>query len=302
MRVLSLLVLLVPAVALAGAKTSATNTSGRDKGAWSAGNVIDGKFNTAWQVPGESEGKGEWIELDVPRGEVDKLAIFPGLGRDDESFGDYARVKKLRVDVMALDDDQNPKTVATHSIDVADKAELQVIELPDTKITSELFGGKVRLTIEDIYEGADFPTNLAVSEVAVLMKEFDAKVKVTGSSAPADTAVLLDENAKTVWTAAAGSELTIDMGAYGISSVGFVGANKDAARPKTVEVSVGALSRTTVLVDKPGEAQWAALPTFNGYNGGAMGEVVVKIVDTYPGAKSQDLGISELKARATSLE
>jgi hypothetical protein len=301
MRVLSLLVLLIPAVALAGAKTSATNTSGRDKGAWSAGNAIDGKLNTAWMVPGESENKGEWIELDVPRGEVDKIAIFPGLGRDDESFGDYPRVKKLRVDVMALDDDQNPKTVATHTIDVADKAELQFIDVPDTKVTSELFGGKVRLTIEDVYEGADFP-NAAISEVAVLMKEFDAKVKITGSSAPADTAVLLDENAKTVWTAPAGSELTIDMGAYGISSIGLVGANKDAARAKTVEVSVGALSRTTVLTDKPGEAQWAALPTFNGYNGGAMGEIVVKIVDTYPGAKSQDLGISELKARATSLE
>lgn len=301
MRVLPLLVLLLPSVALAGAKVSAANTSGRDKGAWSAGNAIDGKTNTAWMVPGESDNKGEWIELDVPKGEVDKIVIFPGLGRDEESFGDYPRVKKLRIDIMALDDDQNPKTVATHTVEIADKAELQVIDVPDTKVTSELFGGKVRLTIEDVHEGNDFP-NVAVSEVSILMKEFDARVKVSSTTAPADASVLTDENAKTVWNAPAGTELTLDMGAYGISSIGFVGAGKDAARPKTVEVTVGALSRTTVLGDKPGEAQWAALPSFNGYNGGAMGEIVVKIVDTYPGAKSQDLGVSELKARATSME
>jgi hypothetical protein len=301
MRMLPLLVLFVPAVALAGAKVSAANTSGRDKGAWSAGNAIDGKTTTAWMVPGESDNKGEWIELDVPRGEVDKIMIFPGLGRDEESFGDYPRVKKLRVDVMTLNDDQERTTVATHTIEVADKAELQTIDIPDAKVDGGLFGGKVKLTVEEVYEGGDFP-NVAVSEVAVLLKEFDARVKVESSSAAGDTAALLDENAKTVWTAPAGTELTLSMGAFGISSIGFVGAGKDAARPKTVELTVGAYSRTTVLADKAGEVQWAALPTFNGYNGGAMGEIVVKIVDTYPGAKSQDLGISELKARATSAE
>jgi len=32
------------------------------------------------------------------------------------------------------------------------------------------------------------------------------------------------------------------------------------------------------------------------------GDFKVKIIDTYPGTKSQDVGIAELKARATSLE
>jgi hypothetical protein len=303
MRVLPLLLLLAPSLALAGAKVSATNTSSRDKGMWSAGNAIDGKTTTAWMVPGESDNKGEWIELDVPKGEVDKIAIFPGFGKDEDTFGDYPRVKKLRVDVIALDDDQQAKTVGTHTVEVADKAELQVIDIPDTKVDAGLFGGKVRITVEDVYEGADFP-NLALSEVSILLKEFDAEVDVQGASADGGDGYIavVDQTPTSSWRAPAGSEITLSMGSYGISSLGFLSTGKDAARPKTIELTIGAQQQTTVLADKPGEVQWVGLPAFNGYNGGAMGEIVVKIVDSYPGAKVQDVAVAEIKARATSRE
>ncbi|MEN9786976.1 MAG: hypothetical protein RLZZ299_2240, partial [Pseudomonadota bacterium] len=83
------------------------------------------------------------------------------------------------------------------------------------------------------------------------------------------------------------------------------GAGKDHARAKTVEIVANDLADVVtrqVLADKPGEVQWIPLPVSNGYNGGYSGDFTVRIVDAYPGTKSQDVAISELKARATSAE
>lgn len=306
MRYLWLLAL-VPGVAWAGAKVSAFQKESRG-GAnyWNASSAIDGKIDTAWMVPGESENKGEWIEIDVPRGDVDKIAIFPGFGRDEEAFADYPRVKKLRVDVFSMDDSQNASQVGTATVDVADKAEMQVIDIPDVKIEGgTLGGGKVRLTILDVHDGRDFP-NVAISEVLVHLKEFDAMVKVSAVSAevPGKGKDLMhDENPKTAFAAPGTSlEFTIAGTGYGISSVGFQSAGKDYARPKTVEVTAGNSTVTTVLPDSLTAPQFAAVPGFNGYTGGAFGDVQVKVVDVYPGAKLQEIGIAELKIKATNFE
>ena len=54
--------------------------------------------------------------------------------------------------------------------------------LDDVNIAAGLFGGKAKVTILEVHEGEDFP-NLAVSEVQMYLKEFDATVKVNEVSA-----------------------------------------------------------------------------------------------------------------------
>jgi hypothetical protein len=302
MRPLIVLALLLPATAWAGAKVSAFQKGKADANAYNGAAAIDGKLDTMWMVPSESDNKGEWLEIDLPQGEVDKFAIFPGNNKNDEAWGDYPRIKKVRVDVFALDDQQTPQQVGTGTFDVADKREMQVFDLPDAKIAAGLFGGKARVTILDVYDGEDFP-NAAVTEVLIYLKEFEAVPKVTEVSAGQDkSANLLDQNPKTAWTAPVGeTTMKFSMNGFGVSSIGFQPVGKDYARPKTVEITVGALTRKTVLADSVKDAQFAEVPGFNGFNGGAFGELEVKIVDVYPGTKPE-IGIAELKPKATNLE
>ncbi|MDP2317688.1 MAG: discoidin domain-containing protein [Pseudomonadota bacterium] len=298
-----LLLALLPTLAWAGAKGSSTEKGGKlGANYWSAASAIDGKIETAWMVPGESPNRGEWIEIDIPRGEVDKIAIYPGFGKSDETYADYPRVKQMRVDIFALDDDQVAKQVGSTTIEVPDKREWQTFDLTDAKIDAGLFGGRVRISVMDIHEGQDYP-NLGVSEVLVHMKEFDAKVKVTalndGDAAPA--ADMLDENPKTAAKlAGTAATMTLESSGFGISSIGFA-PMKDYARPKTVEITAGNQTVTTVLPDKATDVQWATVPGFNGYTGGAFGAIEVKILDVYPG-KLPEIGVAELKARATNFE
>lgn len=296
-----LFLLLLPSLAWAGARGSAFEKGGK-QGAnfWAPSNAIDGKLETAWMVPGESPNRGEWIEIDVPRGEVDKIALFAGFNKTAETYTDYPRLKQVRVDIYALDDDQNAKQVGSTTIDLADKREWQEFDLPDVKIDAGLFGGKVRLSVVDIYDGEDYP-NFGVSELLVHMKEFDAKAKVTALNEgdPAGATDMLDENPKTFSKLAPGSTLTVESQNFGVSSLGFA-AVKDFARPKTVEITAAGHTATTVLPEK-GDIGWATVPGFNGYTGGAFGAIEVKIIDVYPG-KNAEIGVSELKARATNFE
>jgi hypothetical protein len=305
MRIIPLTaLLLLPTVALAGAKASAFKKDAKlGNNYWAANAAVDGKTDTAWQLPGESETTGEWLELSIPGGTVDKVAIFPGYGKDAKTFTDYARPKVIRVDVRVQGEEDEAKVVGTAKVTVADKAEMQLLDIPDVQ-TGEGIQRYVRLTIEEFYPGEDYPS-LLISEACVIMAEFDAKVTISAASAEVagkGKDLALDENPKTVFGTQAGAELSLSMGTFSVSSVGFLAAGKDMARPKTVEITTGPVTQTRTLADKPGEVQWAALPYFNGYNGGFPGDFTVKIVDTYPGTKSQDIGIAELKARATSAE
>ena len=307
MRRSVLILALLPAFAWAGTHVSANYKDAKLGANYYAGNsAIDGKKETAWMVPGESDNKGEWIDIDVPRGDVDKISIFPGFGKTEETFQDYSRLKQARVDVFAFDDDQNPKQVGTATIDIADKPEVQVFDLPDTKIAEGLFGGKVRVTVLAVYEGEDYP-NLAISELLVHLKEFEAKVTVSEISGEVDGRgrdQMLDENPKTSWAVAGSTAtMTLQTAGFGLSTIGFTSAGKDYARPKTVEIKAGNMTVQTVLPDCIKDPQWATVPGFNGYTGGAFGDIELTILDTYPGAKPElGLGVSELKARATNFE
>jgi hypothetical protein len=304
-----MLTLLLPALvsdAEAGAKVSAFRKEAKlGANYYNGTSAIDGKLETAWMVPGESPNRGEWIELDLPKGTIDKIGIMPGWSKSEETFGDYSRIKKIRVDAFTLSDDQEPTQVGTAEVTVADQREWQVLDLPDMKVgEGSLFGGKVRISVVDIYDGEDF-ANFGVSELLVFLKEFDATAAISAVSASLDghgPELATDGDPKSAWMGAAGAEFTVDPKGYGLGSIGLVSGSKDTARPKTVEVKSGNQVKTTVLPDKPGTVQWAEVPGFNGYTGGAFGGVTFTVVDTYPGAKAQDLAIAEIQFRATCLE
>lgn len=295
------LLLLLPGLAFAGARVSAMKVdSKKGKTFYSGSAAIDGKLDTVWMVPGESENTGEWIEIEVPKGTIDKIAIYPGHGRDEDAYGDYARVKTMRVDVYDIADDQTENQIGQATIEVADKAALQFVDIDDVKVGSGLFGGKVKLTVTAVYDGEDYP-NLAVAEIMVALKEFDApkppELSDVSSEVDGHTADLMqDGDPKTFWAADDGASFVMTSDAFGLSSIAFV-PQKDYARPKTVELSVGSVSRTVTLPDAPGP-QWAMIPPFNGYNGGGFGPVTVKIVDSYPG-KIPHIGVTELAVRVS---
>ncbi len=301
---LTALVLLSVTNAYAGAKVSAFKAESKlGANYFNGASAIDGKAETAWMVPGESPNRGEWIEVDIPKGDVDKIGIMPGWNKSEESFTDYPRAKTIRVDVYDLDDDQNVKQVGTATLQIADKREWQILDMPDIKVGAEgLFGGRVRISVVDIYDGEDFP-NLGISELVVYLKEYDSVGKVTGGAPNVEghaVELSTDGNAKTFWAGPAGSSFDIDGAGFGLGSIGFVGAGKDYGRPKTVAVTANSVTLTTVLVDKP-DVQWAAVPGGNGYTGGGFGGVSVKIVDSYPG-KNAEVGLSEIKLHATCHE
>ncbi len=292
---LPILALLVASPAHAGAKASSFQPESK-KGSnyWNAGNAIDGKAETAWSLPGDSANRGEWILLDVPKGELEKVGIVPGWDRDEETFTDYPRVKQVRVDVYTLDNDSVDQLVGSETLDVADKRGMQIIPLKTRlKIgVDSMFGGRVKLTVLDVYDGQDFP-NLRVSEVAAFLAEIDATPKITSHEAPE----LSDASPKTVWKGAAGASFVVDPQGWALSSIGFQG-DKGAGRAKTVKVVVGDRpEQTFTLNDKP-DLQWINLAPHNGYVGSTIDTVTITVVDSH----GADIGLSELKFRATHYE
>jgi len=237
----ALYAVLVLSPAYAGAKASAFEKHPKQANQYNAGSAIDGKPETCWSVPSESPNRGESISLEIPKGEVEKIGIIAGWDKDETSFKDYPRVKQLRVDIYTLDNDQAEKLVGSETLDVADVRGLQVLPLKaKAKVGDDsFFGGKVKLSVVDIYPGDDFP-NLRVSEVAVYMGEMDAKPAIT----VLDAAALTDGNAKTLWAGAAGTAFEVTPNGWAVSSIGFQVARRSSSDARSDAV----LSRCTWLL------------------------------------------------------
>jgi len=307
-RTLALLAVLLPSAAQAGATASSFKPEHR-KGAnyWNAQSAIDGDPATCWMVPGESPNRGEWIELDLPKAKVDKIGMQIGWAIDDENFQDYARVKSVKVEAFSMNDQQALSPRGSTTATFQDTSAWQIVDIDDLQVGDDLFGGKVRISITDIYEGRDFP-NLGLSEVLVYLSEFDTTLKLPefaeASSAavgPNATANLLDTNEKTVFaTAVQGAFVTVEAPGFGVSSLGIKPGPTGFARPKTVEVTANNRSVRHTLTDEQ-KVQWVEVPSITGYSGGAFGEISVKILDVYPGT-DPNVAIAEIYGKATNFE
>jgi len=297
--------ILLPLNAFAGFRVSSERKLSGKMNLHGAASAIDGDLKTCWQVDPESEQKGEWIEIDLPASEVDKISVVIGWAKSEVAYKDYARIKAARVEVYSGEDD-GEKRLLEHTLQFEDKMEMQTIDLPDTKIGGEMFGGRVRLIITEIYPGQDYP-NVAVSEVLVHLKEMDASAAFVSPPAAIekhDSMAMLDDNTRTYWASppkGEGSEFSISASGFGVSSIGLLPGPKTMARPKKIEVTVSDNTQTFDVENKP-TMQYFPLPAIVGYTGSAWGDVAVKILETYPGSSSDNVAISEVKLRATNYD
>lgn len=300
--------LLLPVAAHAGFAASSHKKTSKSSGSnpYEIAAALDGNPATAWVTDPEQENKGQWVEIDVPRGKVDKISAVVGWAASDDQWVDHARLKTVRVQITSMAGGA-PVVVFEKELTFEDKQERQVLDLPDTEVGDELEGGKVKLTVLETYPGKDYQ-NLAVGELLVHLVEFDAKTTKLGSASsegeghPGDHA--LDGNAKTWWTAGPSDQaptLVLEAGRYSVSSLGLVPGPKTGARPKKIEVVQGETKRTYDVPDGAGPF-WFELPALFGYTGSNFGAVTLTVTETWPGTSSTVVGIAEVKLKATALE
>ncbi len=299
---LAALGLFVAGPAFAGATASSFRKETR-RGAnyWNAQAALDGKMETCWQLPGDSKNIGEYMIIDVPRIAVDKIGLMPGWARDEETFKDHPRIKKLSVEAMVYTD-TNELVPAGGPVEVEfeDKMEFQIVDLEDINATGT-FGGKVKLTVVELYDGNDYP-NLAVSEAVVVLAEFEAGTMTVKSTSNMDSPPesMLDGNTKSIWTApSADASITLGAPGFMLSSVDLVPGPKSHDRPKTIEITTFGRTQKVELPDTAGPHK-LMVPASVGYTG-TWNDVEIKVVDVYPGTKSAGtLGIAELMGKASS--
>lgn len=271
---------------------------------WSGAAAVDGKPDTCWMISGETENEGQFITIDLPKSEVDKVGMVIGWAKDDDTFKDYARVKSVRVEVLSYNEDRELVSAGAADVSFEDKAGMQIVDMPNFKLGTDEAGGKVKITVTSVYPGRDFP-NFAVSEVMVVLAEYDAQISVastSGEDAGHGKDLLMDANAKTFWSAPAeGATIELATAGFGVARMAITNGPKDYARVKKLKLSVG---NRKVDIDIPDAAgpQWFEVPALNGYTGSAWGEITLEIAETYPGTKSQSVAISEISAKATSFE
>lgn len=300
---ISLLSTSVSTSAFAGAKASSFRKENR-QGAnfWNAQNTIDGKLETAWMVPGESDNKGETITIDVPKLAVDKIGMVVGFAKSEETFSDYARIKKIKVEASYWDGPDLKPIADSREVEFEDTAEMQVIDIEDLVANEEAMGGKVTLTVLEVYPGTDYP-NFAMSELLIYLAEFDvaAKISATSGDDPLVGLEMVDDNTRTSWKAPAeGATFTFGAGGFSLSQLSLQSSDKTYARPKKVEITASGRSHTHELSDST-SAQWIPVPAITGYTGSAWGDIELKVLEVYPGSRHADtVAISELKVKATN--
>lgn len=297
-------VLLLPVAAQAGFRVSSHKKVGKST-EFGAASAIDDDGATAWQVDPESEQVGEWIEIDLPKGEVDKIAVMVGWEKSEESWKDYGRLKAARLEVFTEDGEGGWKRVQEKTLNFEDKKGLQIIDVDDVAVGGELTTGKARLTVTEFTKGDDYPA-LAVGEVRVLLKEMDAPavfVDAEPESADGkDAGNMIDGNARTYYLSPEGGAppFILEASGWGVSSLTVTPGPKPYARPKTLEVRCAGQTRTFTLEDN-GKAQTFMLPSIVGYSGSAWGEVQVTVKDAYEGTKP-GVAIADVALKATNFD
>ncbi|TVQ87284.1 MAG: discoidin domain-containing protein [Deltaproteobacteria bacterium] len=294
---------LLPLTALAGFRVSSVNDRGHDAHKYDAASAIDDDPQTAWMIHPESDQVGEWIEIDIPRSKVDKVALMVGWEKDEKTWGDYGRIKSARVEIFT-DGDDGLERVFEKEATFEDKSGMQFVEVGNVEVGSELSGGKARLTITGFYPGRDYPS-VAVSEFRVHLTEIDAPTSIVGDEPasvdghPFEHAT--DGNAKTYFVAeGANPHFAVEASGFGVSSLVVTPGPKPYARPKVLEVECADQTRTYTLEDSA-KAQSFALPSIVGYTGSAWGHVKITVKETYDGTKP-GVAFGALQLKATNFD
>ena len=299
-------VALCSSVAFAGATASSFKAESRlGANYWNAQSAIDSDMKTCWQLPGDSDNVGEWVQLDIPKSTIDKISMVVGWDESETRFTDYPRVKAARVEAFQYNDEQKLVPVASADVQFEDKRGWQTVDIPDIAVGGDMFGGKVTITVTEIYPGQDYP-NLAISELLVVLKDFDAATTIKDVSDEVDGKIsmdMVDDSAKTYWAGTAkDASIKFEATGFTLSQLGIQDGPKDYGRPKKVKITANNREQIFDLKDMPG-VQWVQIPAIVGYTGSAWGEMTLDILEVYPGAKYPDkVAIAELDLKATAYE
>ena len=289
--------------ALAGAKASSFKPERkRGENYWNANSATDGKNETAWMVSGESENKGEWIMIDVPKVTIDKLGMNIGYALSEETFADYARIKSVTIELFQYDDLQTLEPVPGQvTASFEDKPGFQVVDIDNMEITSDS-GGKVKITIAEVYEGRDYP-NFGISELLVYPTEFEVATAindVSDESGDHSRLDLVDDSSRTFWAGdAEGASINFEVTGYTISSLGIQPGPSSYARPKKVKIIAGPRS-VVVDVANNSSLQWFEIPSTSGFSG-YWSDVTIEILEVHPGSNPQ-VAIAELDLKAVAYD
>ncbi|MCB9672919.1 MAG: hypothetical protein H6734_25840 [Alphaproteobacteria bacterium] len=294
--------------ALAGYGSSSEKKDSRfGEGAFAISAALDSNLETAWQCNPEQDNVGQWLQIDIPTAGVDKIALVTGWAKSEDTFKDYARVKSATVEVFSKGIGGGEEKIGEQKVSFKDEMGWQIVDLNDMKISGEL-GGSVKLTVNEVYPGVDYP-NLAIGEMRVHLVEFPAETLMLAEDPPAaddkhEAPNMLDGKATTFFFAQGNSlTMTAKAGGYGLSSVGIQAGPPTHARPKTVVLKANDAEIKHVIPENAKGMQWLLLPTIVGYTGSAWGGVEIQIVDSWPGTKAENpLAIAELKVNAATLD
>ena len=135
------------------------------------------------------------------------------------------------------------------------------------------------------------------------LKDFDVDPKIVESEQAAegsDPSKMTDKSSKTYWLGTEGAKFGFDAGSATISRLSIASGPSSYARPKKIKVSTGGREQIHDL-SNASKSQWLWVPSVTGYSGSTWDTVYVEILETYPGSKSQEVGIAELGAKATGL-
>ncbi|HPZ75338.1 MAG TPA: hypothetical protein PK723_05980, partial [Candidatus Pacearchaeota archaeon] len=125
---------------------------------------------------GKNNGIGEKIEIKLNKSPLSLIGLINGNMIDSNSYYDYSRAKKVRIDLEIVDYRDSTKTVTKTE-------EMQLDDIKYSKINNDNFAkmvstiadygdgftqvNKITITILDVYKGNKYP-NICITEILLL--------------------------------------------------------------------------------------------------------------------------------------
>lgn len=151
---------------------------------YAASNVIDGKLETAWVEGNKGFGKKEWVSIETKNKIVYNkvpfyVAIFPGYGKNTETFYSNNRIKSI---VVKIYNSNIPKDWGDVELDHRKNYELVRYEFEDSfkyhifYLCNEMSNNgsadyKFTFYIESVYKGKKYD-DTCISEIVFLDREY----------------------------------------------------------------------------------------------------------------------------------
>jgi len=154
---LSLAILLLPSLAQAGPRYSASSQLSASGGDHSAELIFDGLLDTSWAEGAPGLGMEQWIEVDLGRDvAIEKLSIWPGAFSGKEHWSARGRLAEATLTLTG------PDGTKTKAVSFGDRYARKDVRI-GMKVRS------FRVTIDEVHEGSVF-AETHVAEIAIDLK------------------------------------------------------------------------------------------------------------------------------------